>query len=521
MVYDPVPERARTGASGSRDASGEDHFVIASIRRCSLAICVAALLLPPIAAAQQAAPAVREAPAARAIVIENKPFTGDFDRLLERRVIRVVVPFSRTLYFNDKGRERGVTADTVRDFERFLNQKYAKQLGKRPLSVFMIPTTRDKLLPALRDGLGDIAAGNLTVTDARLKVVDFVSPAELRTVRELLVTGPASAPVASIDDLSGKTIHVRPASSYHESVVALNERLAKAGKAPVNIVALPDALEDEDALEMLNAGLLSFVVVDDWKAKAWAQVLPKIKVRDDIVLRDGGRTGWAIRKGSPRLAAEIDDFYVSFIKKQGIVAYRFKTYQQRIKQISNNTNGAELERFQAALALFRKYGTQYAFDPLMLAAQGYQESQLDQGAKSHVGAIGVMQIMPATGSELKVGDIRQIEPNIHAGAKYMDQLMTRYFPDAKFGESDRALFAFASYNAGPGNIAKMRKEAAKRGLDPDKWFNNVELVAAEKIGQETTTYVRNIFKYYVAYKLSTQAFDAAGKAREQASGGKS
>lgn len=163
--------------------------------------------------------------------------------------------------------------------------------------------------------------------------------------------------------------------------------------------------------------------------------------------------------------------------------------------------------------LFEKYGQRYNFDPLMLAAQGYQESQLNQNAKSHVGAIGVMQVMPATGTELKVGDIRVTEANIHAGTKYMDQLMTRYFKDADFDAANRALFAFASYNAGPGNIAKMRKEAAKRGLNPDKWFNNVEMVTAEKIGIETTTYVRNIFKYYTSYKLTVEAQKERDKAR--------
>ena len=151
----------------------------------------------------------------------------------------------------------------------------------------------------------------------------------------------------------------------------------------------------------------------------------------------------------------------------------------------------------------------------MLAAQGYQESRLRQEARSHVGAIGVMQIMPPRARSCEVGDIRAVEPNIHGGAKYMDQLMTRYFPDAKFNETERPLFAFASYNAGPGNISKMRKEAAQRGLDPDKWFNNVELVTAEKIGIETTTYVRNIYKYYVAYKLQEEMLAQRKKAREQ------
>ena len=194
--------------------------------------------------------------------------------------------------------------------------------------------------------------------------------------------------------------------------------------------------------------------------------------------------------------------------------WRKQEYYKKIKQIHNSTGSAEAKRFRETLEFFKKYGEKYGFDPLMLAAQGYQESQLNQNAKSHVGAIGVMQLMPATGAEMKVGDIKVTEANVHAGSKYMDQLMTRYFRDANFHEANRSLFAFASYNAGPGRIASMRKEAAKRGLDPDKWFNHVEIVTAEKVGIETTTYVRNIFKYYTAYKLMLDLEETQKKARE-------
>jgi membrane-bound lytic murein transglycosylase MltF len=450
----------------------------------------------------------------RQLSLENKPWQGDLDQMLELRRIRVLVPYSRSLYFVDKGRERGITADLVRDFERYLNQKYAKQLGKRPLTVIMIVTTRDKLLSGLADGLGDIAAGNLTVTDARLKIADFIAPTDRKPVQELIVTGPASPQLAALDDLSGKTIHLRKATSYYESVQLLNQRLQKEGKAPAKIVELPEALEDEDILEMLNAGLLELAVVDDWKAKMWAQVLPKIKVRSDLVLRAEGYTGWAVRKGSPKLVEVANEFYKDLVKREGPLEKRLAKYHQRIKQIHNNTSGAEYKRFEATLKLFEKYGARYGFDPLMLAAQGYQESRLNQEARSHVGAIGVMQIMPATGQDLGVGSIHEVEPNIHGGTKYMDQLMTKYFPDAKFTEAERPLFAFASYNAGPGRIAQLRKEAAKRGLDPDKWFNNVELVVGEKVGMETTTYVRNIYKYYAAYRLTLDAQVAARKARE-------
>ena len=451
----------------------------------------------------------------RKLALSNKPWTGDFDRMLERRIIRVLAPYSRSLYFNDKGHERGITAETVRDFERWINKKYAKTLGKRPVTVYIIPTTRDRLLPELASGMGDAAIGNLTVTEERLKVADFVSPEGVRIMKELVVTGPQSPAIASVDDLSGTTVHVRKASSYFQSLEALNQRFEKEGKSPVKLVLVPDALEDEDMMEMLNAGLLSLIVVDDWKAKMWAQILPKIKVNEQAAVREGGRVGTAIRKGSPILEAEMLDFYKNHIKKQGLDAYRMKKYMSRIKQIKNPTGTGEWQRFEQTLLLFQRYGEKYNFDPLMLAAQGYQESRLNQDAKSPVGAVGIMQLMPATGQELKVGDIRIIEPNIHAGTKYMDQLMTRYFSDANFTENNRTLFAFASYNCGPGNMSKMRKEAEKRGLDPDKWFNNVEVITAEKIGMETTTYVRNIYKYYAAYKLQLEVQEAARKAREQ------
>jgi len=491
--------------------------------RSSLILVLLALGLAVAAGAQAQVPQSTVPPpktavgdeATRHLNIATKPFTGDFDQMLERRTIRVYAPYSRSLYFIDKGRERGLGAELVRDFERWVNQKYAKQLGKRPLTVYIVAATRDKLLSDLNDGVADIAIGNLTVTEERLKLVDFVAPDERLVNVEILVTGPASPAIASLDDLSGKTVHVRKTSSYYASLTALNDRLKQAGKPPVNLVLVPDALEDEDMLEMLNAGLLQAMVVDDWKAKLWSQVLPKIKLHEDIVLRPPTKKGWAIRKNSPKLAAVLNEVYASWAKKEGVLPYRQQQYMKNIKTLNNPAGAADYKRFQEVVALFDKYGRQYNFDPLMLAAQGYQESTLDQNKKSHVGAVGVMQLMPATGKSLKVGDISVTEANIHGGAKYMDQLMTQYFKDAKFDEQNRTLFAFASYNAGPGNIARMRTEAQKRGLDPDKWFNNVEVVTAEKIGIETTTYVRNIFKYYVSYKLTQDAQATAAKLKEQ------
>ena len=475
------------------------------------ALPVLLLLVAVVCPAQQV---VKTIGTPRALPTETKPWKGDFDGMVERRKIRVLVPYSPTLYYNDKGRERGVIADHVRDFEQYINKKFAKELGKRPITVYMIPTTRDALLQNLADGLGDIAAGNLTVTEARRMIVDFVAPPDQKPVSEVIVTGPRSPAFENSDDLSGKSVHVRKASSYYESLLQLNEHLKENGRPPANLIVVPDALEDEDMMEMVNAGLLEAIVVDDWKAKIWARVLPRIRVNEGAIVRTGGIVGWAIRKDSPKLEAVLNDAYANVFRNQNLLQARKAQYLRRAKQLKDPTGSADWKRFEKILALFNKYGEQYDFDPLMLAAQGYQESALDQNAKSHVGAIGVMQIMPTTGAELKVGDITITEPNIPAGAKYMDHLMTRYFPDAKFDEANRSLFAFASYNAGPGRIARMRKEAERRDFDPDEWFNNVEIVTAESVGIETTTYVRNIYKYYTAYKLMLDVAEAQNRARE-------
>jgi membrane-bound lytic murein transglycosylase MltF len=165
-----------------------------------------AVLVGAAAQALSADPA-KTPPKQRALPVATKAWKGDFDKMVERRMVRVLVPYSRTLYYNDKGRERGVTADHVRDFEQFINRKYAKVLGKRPITVYMIPTTRDELLEDVANGEGDIAAGNLTVTDERRRGVDFFAPADQRPMSEVVLTGPKSPVIATADDLSGRTVH--------------------------------------------------------------------------------------------------------------------------------------------------------------------------------------------------------------------------------------------------------------------------------------------------------------------------
>jgi len=454
----------------------------------SLSALVGAIALTSMSAAQPASNTTNKASSPP--VVQSRAWTGDFDGMFERRNIRMLAPYSRTLFYLEKGQAHGLTADLAHDFETYLNQKHAKELGEHRITVSVIPTTRDKLLTDLAAGMGDISGGNLTATESRMKTADFIAPTERDPALELLVSGPGAPAVAKLDDLSGKKVNVRQASSYFESLNALNDRLRGANQAPVQIVTMPDALEDEDVLEMLNAGLFDFTVVDSWKAKLWAQTVPQIKVRDDIVLRTGGTIGWAIRKQSPKLQAELEGFYKT-ASQQGLIEARLANYQARLKEIATTYTGPASKRFAQTLTLFRKYGKQYSFDPLMLAIDGLQESQLRQSAGSHT----------ATAAQTTLPSTEQLAQDVQDRTRYIDQLMTKNFPDAKFSEIDRTLFTFASYKSGAENIERMRKEAEKRGLDPNQWFNNVEQVTAANYGMLSTAYVRNILKCKVAYQL--------------------
>lgn len=456
-------------------------------------------------------PAKKPKPPPAALDVSPVAWRGDFDQMLERRVIRVVVPYSRSLFFLDKGGQRGLTADLLEDFERWLNKKHGT--GNRVLALQIFPVARDQLLPRLVKGEADIAAGNLTITAQRDKVVDFSIPTA-EGIDEILMTARGVAAPADLDGLAAIEIYARPTSSAYESLKELDEKLRKARKPRLQIIDAPDVLEDEDLMDMLNAGLVKAIIVDSWKARVWAPVLKRTKVHPEIVLRSGASVGWALREKTPKLKAVVDEFLRDTVRSK-TAERRLANYERRFRTLGNPTLGADWDKYQRSLSIFRKYAARYHFDPLMLAAQAYQESRLDPNAKSGVGAIGLMQVMPATGASMKVGDIHDPDTNVHAGTKYMRQILDKHFRDAPFSDQDRNLFAFASYNAGPTRIARMRNMAEKQGLDPNRWFNNVEIVAAENIGNEPVRYVRNIYKYYTAYRLQTDLMAIRGSADKE------
>jgi len=440
----------------------------------------------------------------------SQEFTGDLDEMAEKRLIRVLMPYSRTFYFFDGAQPRGASYDLAKLFETFINEKFKTKTLK--IHVLVIPTAREDLLPLLAAGKGDLAVGNLTITDERLKKADFSDPLG-KGIDEILVSRAGKDDLNSIFDLAGKKIHTRKSSSYYQSLVKLNESLKSLNKKAVKIVEADDHLEDEDLLEMLNAGLIEYMVIDSHKGELWAQVFDKIQLHPEIKFRTEGKIGWAVRKNTPKLMAAVNEFIKDHKAGTLMGNILIKRYLQDSDYITNSIYNEHMQRFNLTIRFFKKYGELYDFDHLMLAALAYQESKLDQNLKSHAGAVGVMQILPSTAKDKNVGipDIYDLDPNIHAGTKYLRFMADNYFAkDPDLDERNRALFSFASYNAGPAKVARMRAEAEKMGLDPNQWFGNVEVVAAKRIGRETVQYVSNILKYYVAYKLLEDKIDTEG-----------
>lgn len=440
--------------------------------------------------------------------------TGDLDMMEKSRIIRVLTVYGLGKYYLDGVEQKGVTYELFSEFERFINDRLKRDELK--IHVVFVPVARNELIKGLIEGRGDIIAAQLTITPERDKSIDFSAPVS-NEISEILVTGPSAPAIKTLDDLAGREIYVRASSSYRSSLDAVNARLKKEGKKPIKLIDADERLEDADLLEMVNSGLLPWIVVDDYEADIWSEAFDNLVVRSDIVFRKGGHLGFGVRDHSPLLVAALNDF--------------LKTHRQGTLQgnmlINRNLRDAgwtknaldqkDFDRFKGLEDIFETYGTQYGIDYVMVAAQGYQESRLDQSARSHRGAIGVMQLMEATAKDKNVNipDITTADNNIHAGVKYLDFIREHYFSDPEIDQFNKTMFAFAAYNAGPARVRDLRDKAGQAGYDPDVWFDNVELIAAKEIGHETVQYVANILKYYVAYSLAIKPEVDRRAAREE------
>jgi membrane-bound lytic murein transglycosylase MltF len=406
------------------------------------------------------------------------PWFGDLDGMVERRVIRVLVVSGGPQFFYYNGKPRGMTAELLQLLQEELNVGLDRGLDQ--VEIVPMPVSRDRLIAAVVEGQADLVAADLTITEARSELVDFSLPFA-RNVDEVVVFAPGEGDdVLSLDDLAGQSVYVRKSSSYFEHLTELNRDLVDRDLAPIRIELAHELLRSQDILEMVNAGLITATVIDSYKASSWSKILSELRLRDDLVVHAGGEIAWAFRKDSPQLAAVVDDFARGHRQGTLIGNVLISRYMENLNWVRNSTSESGVTRLRPLFAYFNASAAENEIDPLMLAAQAYQESELEHDRESPAGAVGIMQIKPSTAADRNVGiqDISKPSDNIEAGARYMRFLMDRYFADPEMGELQRWLFALAAYNAGPARIQRLRRQAAAEGYDPNLWLDNVELIAA-------------------------------------------
>ena len=423
------------------------------------------------------------------------PYTGDLDSLKKKGTVRVLVSADLGFYYIEKGQPKGIIAEFIHHFELHLHKK------KINVNVQVIPVPRDDLLNALEAGFGDIAVANLTITPQRLKYVDFSDPI-INNSQEWLVSSKSTQTISSFKELSGKEVWVRASSSYFESLQLINKKLSSEGIPPIYIQFLEENLQDYELMEMINQDILPITVIDSHKSQLWTKIMDNIIIHKELPIRIDASIGWAMRKNSPQLKSEVNR-YVKKIKQGSFLGnVIYNKYLDNSKWLKKALNPNTVEQFNALAVLFEQYADQYKFDWLMISAQAYQESRFNNRLVSHMGAVGIMQVLPKTAKEpyINIKNFRQLEHNIHAGVKYMSFVHKRYFQKPEITKENQMYFSLAAYNAGPANVRKMRKMAVKHGYDPNVWFNNVEIMARKYVSKEPVHYVTNISRYYVIYK---------------------
>jgi membrane-bound lytic murein transglycosylase MltF len=427
--------------------------------------------------------------------------TGDLDEMVKQGTIRALVTIDPINFFYLSGQPHGLQYELLQEFEKFANQKL--KTGKLPVRVVFLPMRLDQVEDALTQGLGDFIAYSVMISPEREQRVAFSIP--LRTnISQVVVTGSALGDVTSFDSLAGEPIYVNPLTPFYENLKRVSDSQVQAGKPPLDVRAADKNLYEDNLIEMVNAGLIPATVARSERADLWAQVLPNIKVHPELVIARERDTAWAMRKNNPRLKQLLDEFLKDHVAGTTIGNTLLRRYLQNTKWVKDSISPEEIRKFIVYSKFFKKYAAEYNFDYLLIGAQGYQESQLDQSKISSEGAVGVMQVLPkvAAASPINIADVRSVDGNIHAGTKILYNIAATHFNDSAIDPLNKALFAFAAYNAGPTRIADLRKKAERDGLDPNQWFDNVELEVAKDVGEQTVIYVGNVYKYYVAYRLT-------------------
>ena len=432
-------------------------------------------------------------------------YPASLETVLEKRFLRVLTSHNAFDFYLYQGQRGGYQYEMVKAFTRFLNKNHTRGRGELPIQFELIPVHSDQLIPLLLEGAADLIAARLTVTPERAGRVRFSRP--YRSVDELLVTHDGTPPINSLEGLAGKTVAVRESSSYHESLLRLNRELLAAGREPVRLERVDENLDTERIVELIAADRFAYTVADSMVAELALKVHPNLRIVDGVALRRNGELAWATQPSAISLAEEINAFLERYEEGSLLGNIAVSKYFDAERELAERLaigQGTTLSEYDA---LFKEHAAQFGLDWRLVAALACQESRFNPAAHNRWGATGLMQIKPSTAREPYI-DIPQVKgpehtsDNVKAGLKYLSWIKKRYFStESDMRERDRIRMSLAAYNAGPRTIINARRRASKLGLDPNRWFRNVELALLDMHKTEPVKYVSEINQRYLAYVL--------------------
>ena len=466
---------------------------------CCGAFCCLVLLL----VSYEELPAGAAAENNNSIFYDEKQWIGDFDQLKEKRAIRILVTVSNPDFFIDGFRKYGFAPPLIKEFQDYLNNEVLNQTFMRAI---IIPTSRSTIIDRLASGYGDVAMANLTITPERQKKVDFALPIATG-VKEIIVAASGSPVLKNLEDLSGKSVHTRSFSSYHEHLVRLNKKFERQGVAPVNIVLVNDEIEDDYLLSIAAEGLISYMVLDHRKMELWQDVYDNVVPYPNLAIDFDGEIAWVVRKNNPKLLKIVSDFCQ--IKQDRFIDYE-KLRKSTLEEFVHFSNLEEsnVDKLKKLYPYFKKAGDEFSLPPLFLSAIAFEQSAFSAKKVGRYGELGVMQLAPFIEREfLDRPDQSENTTFMHirAAAKYLAFLRDEKFGDLAKDPSQQLFFVLAAYFNGPEKINQMRWITGEMGKNKDKWFNEVNVTVSRLIGRETVRAVRNVALYWLSYKMATES----------------
>lgn len=465
------------------------------LRSLIIVLCLA-LGLPSVVAARPAGPPLAAHPAK----------VRDLAQIHSSKVLRVLVNQSRNSSGQVRGQAIGVEYHRLHAFQAYLNAHAGK--GKA-VQLKIIPRAKEQLLGALQRGEGDLVApGELMELHSGNKVA--TSDAVIANVPFVLVSGKGARRYVRVEQLAGKTLALPNGSAAGAAIERVNQKLALRKMAPIDIEWVDPSLAVEDVMEMVQAGIYPLTVVELPIAERWAKVMPRLRVDRRVVLSAPGSVSWYVRRDAPLLGASVDRFLASY-KAPGDQDAAFVKVYRGLYKVHYPLARSDRQRLEKLRPVLQRHAREQHMDWLNLAALAFKESQLDPAARGGGGATGLLQITPSAARRVGVDNIQNVDNNVQAGAKYLALIRRKFFSSNKLNERERMAFTLAAYNMGPERVQAMRKEAKRRGLNPDQWFFQTERIAMEQMGMAAVSYVNSVNKYYLAFARERDSLEPGGR----------